>query len=264
MLTLESGTVKIAPSRQERGKPVRGKSPDTPSLGSPDTLETKIVEHPFSFRGSRDRELNALIVEAVSRMGGTGEDAEEDYQRALDALRQRAADALPVIVAEYEALPEDRYLDRWSLVHLLSELRQPEAAPALNRIITSRIPAEKAKGSHDASTVAEEVIIRTTAVEGVVRLSADGVAEARKILLRHARNRTFSIRRASVQGLLETGDDADRRELRSLLKERGEERLLRIKRTDVREAPQATGGRFVAHPDVKGEAPPPDLGREEG
>ena len=49
-------------------------------------------------------------------------------------------------------------------------------------------------------------MIRTTAVEGLVRLSAEGVEEARKVLLRHARNRTFSIRRASVQGLMETGE----------------------------------------------------------
>ena len=240
------------------------KSSDTPFLGAPDTLATRVVEHQFSFSGSQDGRLNALIVEAVNRMGGVGEDAEDNYRLALEELGERAEEAVDVIAAEYDALPEEQYLDRWSLVQLLSELRQPKAAAALNRIITSRIPAEKARGSHDASTAAEEVIIRTTAVEGVVRLSADGVDEARKILLRHARNRTFSIRRASVQGLLETGDDADKRELRALLKEKGDQGLLRIKRMDVRQVPQATGGRFVVNPDVKREAPPPDLGREEG
>jgi hypothetical protein len=240
-----------------------GKSPDTPFLGGPDTLEIRPVEHPFSFRESDDGHLNGLIVEAVNRMGGVGERAEDDYQGALSALGKRAEDAVAVIVAEYEALPEDQYLDRWSLVYLLSELRQPAALGALNRIITSRIPAEKARESHDSSTVAEEVMIRTTAVEGVVRLSAEGVEEARKVLLRHARNRTFSIRRASVQGLMDTGEDTDKRELRAVLKERGDDRLLRIRRMDVREAPQATGGRFVVPPDAKREAPPPDLGAGE-
>ena len=43
-----------------------------------------------------------------------------------------------------------------------------------------------------------------------------------------------------------------------------EERLLDIKRIDVREAPQAIGGRFVVHPDVKSEVPPHDLGGREG
>jgi len=240
------------------------KSPDTPFLGGPDTLETKRVESPFSFAGSSDNELNAAILEAVNRMGGAGDDAEDNYQRSLAALKERAEDAVDVIVAEYEALPEDGYLDRWSLVHLLSELRTAAAVKAFNRIITSKIPPEQRKESHDSSTVTEEVIIRTTAVEGVVRLSADGVEEARKVLLRHARHRMFSIRRASVQGLMETGTDGDREELRALLKERGDEGLLKITRIDVREAPQPIGGRFVVHPDVKSEVPPHDLGGREG
>jgi hypothetical protein len=237
------------------------KSPDTPFLGGPDTLEIRRVDHPFSFEASADPELNALIVEAVNRMGGVGEKAEGDYQAALAALRERAEGAVDVIVAEYDSLPEDRYLDRWALVHLLSELRSPSAAKALNRVITSRIPAEKSKVTHDLSTVTEEVMIRTTAVEGVVRLSAEGVEEARQILLRHARNRTFSIRRASVQGLMETGTDEDRKALRALLEESGQEQLLKIRRTDVREVPQATGGRFVRRRDEDA-VPPHDLGSE--
>jgi HEAT repeat protein len=238
------------------------KSSDTPFLGGPDTLEAKVVEHPFSFAGSDDRELNALVVEAVNRMGGSGEQAEDRYQRALAPLRERAGEVVDVVFAEYQAQPEESYLDRWSLVYLLSELRDPGAVQPLNRIITTRIPAEKAKESHDVSTVTEEVMIRTTAVEGLVRLSADGVEEARKVLLRHAKHQRLSIRRACVQGLMETGEDADRKELRALLKERGDEGLLRIKRIDVREAPQAIGGRFVVSPDVKREPPPHDLGRE--
>ena len=239
------------------------KSSDTPFLGGPDTLESKVIEHPFSFATSSDGELNALIVEAVNRMGSTGDQAEELYQRALEPLQERADEVVDIVFAEYEALPEDGYLDRWSLVYLLAELRRPGTTKMLNRIITSRIPAEKAKESHDASTVGEEVMIRTTAVEGVVRLSADGVEDARKVLLRHAKHRMLSIRRACVQGIMETGTDEDRKELRALLKERGEEHLLAIKRIDVREAEQPIGGRFVVDPQVKREPPPHDLGREE-
>lgn len=236
------------------------KSSDTPFLASPDTLEIRQAEHPFSFRSSKDEKLNALVVEAINRMGGVGNDAEENYRRALSSLSKRGPGILDVIVAEYEDLPEDRYLDRWSLVQLVVELRYPEAVRALDRIITARIPAEKFKKSHDMSTVAEEVMIRTTAVEGLVRLSADDVAEARDALLKHAANRTFSIRRACVQGLMQTGTDDDKRKLRRLLKERKEEGLLKIQRVDVRSVPQPIGGRFVVPADVKSEAPPPDLG----
>ena len=235
------------------------KSSDTPFLAPPDTLETRRAEHPFSFRTSKAKDLNALIVEAINRMGGVGDDAEDNYKRALSSLTKWGPSVLELIVTEYEDLPEDRYLDRWSLVQLVVDLRYPEAVKALDRIITSRIPAEKAKGSHDVSTVAEEVMIRTTAVEGLVRLSADGVAGAQQVLLKHAAHRTFSIRRACVQGLMETGTDDDKKKLRRLLKERKEEGLLKIKRADVREVPQPIGGRFVVPVQVKSEAPPPDL-----
>src|SRR5918996_3098606 len=46
---------------------VNRKSSDTPFLGGPDTLEARVVEHPFPFRGSPDQELNALILEAGHR-----------------------------------------------------------------------------------------------------------------------------------------------------------------------------------------------------
>jgi len=240
------------------------KSFDTPFLATPDTLEIRQTEHPFSFRNSKDEKLNALIVEAVNRMGDVGDDAEENYRRALNSLTKRGPGVLDVIVAEYENLPEDSYLDRWSLVQLLIELRYPEAVKPLNRIISAKIPAEKVRRSHDMSTVAEEVMIRTSAVEDLVRLSADGVAEAREMLLKYAGHRTFSIRRACVQGLMQTGTDDDKRKLRRLLKERKEEGLLKIKQVDVRSVPQAIGGRFVVPPQVKSEAPPPDLrAREE-
>jgi hypothetical protein len=236
------------------------KSSDTPISRTPDTLEIKVAEQPFSFRGSRNKEVNALIVEAVNRMGGVGDDAEENYRRALAALKGRVDEVVDIVAAEYEALPEEQYLDRWSLVQLLSELRDPKAVKILNGIVASKIPPEKFKESHDFSSVIEEVIIRTTAIDGLAKLSADGVEEARRALLRHSGNRMFSIRRASVQGLMETGTDQDKKELRAKLKAKGEERLLKIRRVDVRQVPQPIGGRFVVHPDVKEEVPPHNLG----
>ena len=88
------------------------KSSDIPFLGGPDTLEAKVVVHPFSFAGSGDRELNALVVEAVNRMGGSGEHAEDRYQRAPAPLWERAGEVVDVVFAEYEAQPEESHLDR--------------------------------------------------------------------------------------------------------------------------------------------------------
>jgi len=266
MLLLDARVGKYHAKRGSQGKEAAmttAKSSDTPVLRTPDTLEIKVAEHPFLFRGSRNKEVNSLIVEAVNRMGGVGDDAEEKYRRALEALKSHAGEVIDIVAAEYESLPEERYLDRWSLVQLLSELRDPKAVKVLNGIIASKIPPEKFKESHDFSSVTEEVIIRTTAVDGLAKLSANGVEEARRALLRHSGSRVFSIRRASVQGLMETGTDEDKKELRTKLKAKGEERLLKIRRVDVRQVPQATGGRFVVPPDLKAEVPPHNLGREE-
>ena len=242
------------------------KSTDTPFLGGPDTLDIKVVEHPFSFRDGGDKGLEALIVEAVNRMGDVGDDADANYHSALESLRRRTDEAIDEVIGAYQDLPEDRYLDRWSLVHLTAELRSPRALGFLDEIIVSQVPDERYPDSHDLSTVTEAVMIRTTAVEGIVRLSADGLEEARAVLLRQARNPQFSIRRACVQGLMETGTEKDQEELRAILRETGEERLLEIRRMDVREVPQAVGGQFLVHPDVKDELPPHDLAnkRREG
>jgi len=55
--------------------------------------------------------IEALIVEAVNRMGGVGDEAEDNCRRALEELSKRADEALPIILAEYEALPEESDLD---------------------------------------------------------------------------------------------------------------------------------------------------------
>ncbi len=238
----------------------RRDSTDTPFLGSPDTLEIKAVEHPFSFPDGADEELNALIVDTVNRMGGVGDDAEAEYQKALERLGQQSAQAVDSVARAYEALPEESYLDRWSLVQLLAELRQPRALKFLDEIIGRPIPEERHPRSHDFSTITEEVMIRTTSVEVVVRLSADGIDDARRVLIRHARHEQFSVRRACVQGLTETGTEEDRKELRTILAEAGEERLLEIRRMDVREVAQARGGRYLVHPDARVDLPPHDLG----
>jgi hypothetical protein len=234
-------------------------SDDRPIVEPPDTLEIEVVEHPFSFRRSDDKELNALIVEAVNRMGGMGDDAEERYQRALEDLKKRAEEVVGVVAAEYRDLPEESYLDRWSLVHLLAELRHPAALGILEDILSSEIPPERSPDPHGFSTAGEEVMIRTTAVEALVRLSGEGVQDARELLLKYAEHPNFSVRRACVQGVMETGRDEDQERLRETLKRAGEDRLLTIERVDVRKVPQATGGRFLVHPETKGEPPPHDL-----
>src|SRR5438034_2384773 len=113
------------------------KSSDTPFLGSPDTLEIRQAEHPFSFRNSKDEKLNALIVEAVNRMGGVGDDAEENYRRALNSLTKRGPSVLDVILAEYENLPEDSI---WTVGHSCNSSSNFAIQKHSNRSTESLLP----------------------------------------------------------------------------------------------------------------------------
>jgi hypothetical protein len=128
---------------------------DTPFLESPDTLETQRTEHPFSFQTSKDKQLNAVIVDAINRMGGWA----TMRRRTTDGRWSHSRNGAQVFWTSSwrntTISPRDRYLDRWSLVQLIVELRYPEAVKPLNRIIAARIPAEKFRKSYDTSTVAE-------------------------------------------------------------------------------------------------------------
>jgi HEAT repeat protein len=229
---------------------------DTPSNEPFDTLHIEVTEHPFTFRG--DERLAALVVEAVNLMGGFGEDAEDQYQRHLGVLREQGAEVVPLITDAYPRLPDSAYVDRWSLIQLLADLESPVATGPLKEFLAEEIPEESSHDPHSFSTVAEEVMIRTTAVEALARVAARGDPDAIGVLHEQVRHPQFSIRRAAVQALVDTGDLRVLDRLREELSETGELRLLDIKRIDVTEAPQATGGLFLARPgtDERDEPPP--------
>jgi hypothetical protein len=233
---------------------VRG---DTPEIDVDDELTVETVAHPFRFKESVGDPVNELIVEAVNSMGGVGLEAEAGYQKALYALGRKAAAAVKIVAAEYRDLPEDSYLDRWSLVHLLAELKHPASLQLLDDILSSAIPEEKSPDPHGLTTVGEEIMIRTTAVEALTRLAGDGNEAAAKLLLKHARHENFSVRRASIQGYLEYGGPEARQVLLKTLP-RKDRSILRIRRQNVGEVPQATGGLHLV-PRDQDDLPPPDL-----
>lgn len=219
----------------------RSKTPDS-------TLKLRKVPHPFEFRESPNAELNSLIVTAVNQMGGFGPNAEADYQSALDALRRQEAAALSIIVAEYKALPESRYLDRWSLVQLLAELKNPDSLPALDDVLSSSVPPEQSKNPHSFSTLGQEIMIRTTAVEAATRIAAAGGHQAVDLLLKHARHNIFSVRRACIQGYLAHGGNEAKERLLKIVPE-NERFIMEIRREDVRNVPQPKGQNFLRRPE---------------
>lgn len=175
---------------------------DSPKLNKDDNLEIKVIPHPFSFKKSRNKELNIRIIEAVNLMGGIGECAENNYKRAIELLKNEG-NVLKIITDELSEMPQDKYFDRWSLVYLLSEIKSHTSLNYLATLIASQIPPERSPKAHGLSTVGEEIIIRTTAVEGVLRLASDGNKDALEILYKNISNKNFSIKRACIQGILE-------------------------------------------------------------
>jgi hypothetical protein len=214
---------------------------DTPRAIRDDGLEIVIKSHPFIFSRDPKNPLNEQIVETINRMGGVGEDAERNYQACLNHLFRHAREVVAIVTQELKDQPASNYLDRWSLVYLLAELKQTASLSALDDILSSALPAEQFKDPHEFTTLGQEVMIRTTAVDAVARLAADGAKEAQEVLLKHVHHENFSIKRACIQGYLQVAGEDGRAMLQKQLPQR-DHYILDIKAIDVRQAPQAEGG----------------------
>ena len=115
-------------------------------------------------------------------MGSIGESGEKCYQSALDGLARHAKEVIKIAATEYARLPKNQYLDRWALVQLIAEMKNEVSLEFLDRILSSEIPLEESNDPHNFTTVGEEVMIRTTGIEAVTRLAADGSAKALEML----------------------------------------------------------------------------------
>lgn len=230
---------------------------DAPQLIRDDNLKIEVIAHAYSFEHSPDKELNQRIIDAINQMGGIGESGEKCYQSALDGLaRRHAKEVIKIAATEYARLPKNQYIERWSLVQLIAEFKDEVSLEFLDQILSSEIPPEESNDPHSFTTVGEEVMIRTTGVEAVTRIAADGSVKALEVLLRHVRHDNFSVKRAAIQGYLAHGGADAGEQLKKTLPDR-DHYILDIKRIDVRQAPQAEGGLHLVCRD-KGELPPRD------
>ena len=226
---------------------------DAPRMDTDDSLTTREGQRTSNVR-HRPGDLDSRVRATIARMSAQGPDAEWEYQAALRALAGEP-DVAAVVASFYRATPEDQYIERWSHVHLLSDLRDRSALAVLEAIVSAPIPAEKAPDMVTYSTVGEEVMIRTTAIEGITRLAVEGDREALELLLRFAQHETFSVRRAAIQGYVEAAGPNARDELRDRLAE--EDRfILDIRRADVQDVPQPSVGQTVDDGDRVPPLPP--------
>ncbi len=186
----------------------------------------------------RDNFAGRLLKNFLFAMNSVGDDAEANYKEKLEELKKHSEDILVEIARAEGASMEEDYPLRWALVHAASELKHPAALRFLRNLVFSPIPPEKSKDPHSFSTVGEETILRTTAVEGVEYLSEMGVEEAKKTLFDFLELPSISIRRAAIQAIYATvKDESKLKELKSRIP-KDQQYLLNIKRVEVKDVPQ--------------------------
>jgi HEAT repeat protein len=171
-------------------------------------------------------------------MNAQGDGAEEEYRAALEALREKAAEAIIEIVRREHACATWDYPSRWGLVYASAALEEPAALPFFRTLVLEPIPREMSTDPHSYSTVAEETILRTTAVDGVAALARRGDERAIEALYDFLSVPSFSVKRAAVQGLLgaEQGESLRDRVAEQLCPE--DRHLLEIRALDVRKVTQ--------------------------
>lgn len=175
------------------------------------------------------------LLEAIDDFG---DDAEAYYEEALAETREHAVGVLFEIARALGNCHDDDYPMRWSLTYAAATIATEKALPLLANIAQTPIPEEDSQDSHSFSTVEEETIIRTTAVDGISELAREGVDGATDVLFELLDSPSFSIRRAAVVGLKESprGEEWVERIADCLPDE--ERFLLELKRADVRKVEQ--------------------------
>lgn len=185
---------------------------DTPSVG--DQLQPS--RQPSDIAGGLTG--SARLRAALTSMYAVGDDANDRHDQGLDSLRQNPEETVVAIVAAYGRCPSGDYAQRQALVRTAGVLGYSGSLPFLASVALAEIPLEQAEDPHSFSTVAEETIIRMTAVDGIVQRAQDGDEEAGEILMRCVESPSFSVRRTAVSGLVSTPyGDARRRDIEALV-----------------------------------------------
>ncbi len=108
----------------------------------------------------------------------TGSNAASRYQASLTVLRTNPEAVTVMLEQAYQSLDETLYLDRWKIVDTLASLESEFALDSLATIASESISVEKNRKTREFSTYEEEVMIRTSAIDGIKRLAQAGIVEA--------------------------------------------------------------------------------------
>ncbi len=209
-------------------------------------------------------EIGPLLHNFFVSMNQIGENAQADYEEALEQLRARPDETIAEIARVERLIAEENYPVRGALIFTASELRHPAALPFLTNFVQTRIPRERSQHVHTFSTVTEETILRTTAVMGVEQLAMADNRNALEALFTFLEVPSLSIRRAAVQAILATKEGQGLRTRVAALLPADQQFLLDIKRVGVHDVPQITNPQRHLVSTTARTAPPPALDSRRG
>jgi hypothetical protein len=163
--------------------------------------------------------VRALVRNYVATASLVDESAEERHREALEALRNEPEAAVIEIARALGETAPQNYPARMVLILAASALENQHALPLLMGVVETPIPIEVSPPVHGLGATAEEIILRTTAVDGIGRLARQDDERALSALINLAESPIFSIRRASVQAALlaRPNDKKTRRRLLAVL-----------------------------------------------
>lgn len=210
-----------------------------------------------------------------------GPDAAPAYEHALAQLRKAPEEATVALAMALGECQTHDYARRWALIFAACELRHRAVLPLLLTILSTPLPSESSTGSHTSSVMAEETILRTTAIEGIGYLVGEDYEQTLKALFNALRQPSISIRRAAVQAILNNTSEGEMRQRIAAYLPPEEHFLLELKTPRVmavRQPEIATQGtseeksptqrrKAPALPDVKrtqSDTPPPQSNGKEG
>ena len=214
---------------------------DVPTLGGtgeqfPERLQIAEVRQLPDILG--DERLYRELLDLVGAMTENGRDADRNYQDMLRRHREDE-DFVVLVLKTLDALDESWYVERWALVQLAVDLEHPIAAEYLTDFVQRPIAEEQTEDTaHGLSTVTEEVVLRTTAIEGLARLARQGVDTTDALLQTISSSDYVAMRRAAWFAMVDGGSEEGLQRARQLLDDRGDGWIAELRRLPVREAEQ--------------------------
>lgn len=208
---------------------------DAPEGASDDSVQEVGPQHTV-IAATPEGMLLQRLIEAADAFG---DDAEDHYRETLEDAKHHSNGVLVEIARALGHCAEDDYPTRWALVHAAGQLRDEGALALLSSVVKTPIPDELSSDPHSFSSVEEETVIRTTAVDAIADLAVRGQhEEAEEALIAFLDLPSFSLRRAAVTGLKSAPRGEELRERIASCLPDDEQFLLDIQKADVRDVEQ--------------------------